>query len=117
MAIKSQSRSIVLLLASLGMCVNLGASPSRAQSSEVNGINEFVRGAWREGGALIEGTRQSNRAYISGLSCQGLMSQARSEDRAGDYWSAQNLPYSNSRARGHYANVEMIWQEYNRRCN
>jgi hypothetical protein len=105
------------MVSSFGLCVLLGSSPVRSQSREVDDINRSIQGLSGEADSLIYRTNQSNHAYISGLDCRQLISLARTEDRAGDYWSGQSLPHSGSRAQGHYSNVEMIYREYNSRCN
>jgi hypothetical protein len=98
------------------LCIVLSLSPVKAQSDAVRGMIDDVNRSYSEGEALIRRGARENRSYVSRLTCQQLISEAKTFQRRGDYWMTQGTIGSNPSARGSFEAAEMRYQEYNRRC-
>jgi hypothetical protein len=98
------------------LCLALSVSPVKAQSDEVRGILRDVNNSWNEGETLIQRGAQENRSYVSRLTCQQLINEAKTYERRGNYWMGQDTIGSNPSARGSFEAAEMRYQEYSRKC-
>jgi hypothetical protein len=100
----------------LFITVFLTSTSVRAQSDEVREILKGVNRSWSDANELLERSARENRNYVSRLTCQELINEAKAFERRGDYWRNQDTVGSNPSARGSYEAAEMRYQEFNRRC-
>ena len=103
----------VLTTAIFGIQATVGAINTNAQSSEVQELNEMIRGYSREADALINQSLEQERQHISRLSCPQLRSEAIELEKAGDRMADQGYT---SQAQGYYASAGRRSYAYSRNC-